>query len=113
MAKAIRLKVLYEGKVFDLETHANEYRNLMSLIYDRIYIDCFGECKGIGRCGTCHVHIIEGRRELLQPHGNEITTLNKMPDIAINSRLACNIPIDETLQGVQIEIVNEDNPGLY
>lgn len=86
-------------------TYQGEYRNLMALLYDKFYIEDFGECKGIGRCGTCHIHILNHSEELLNKVGNETTTLNKMDFVDSNSRLACQIMIDKKLHGLQIEVV--------
>ena len=90
-----------------------EYRSLMGLIYDKIYIENFGECKGIGRCGTCHVHILSHHPDLLTREGNENTTLGKMPAIVRNSRLACQIVIDQSVDGLWVEVMSDDVPGLY
>jgi 2Fe-2S ferredoxin len=57
--KDIHVKVLLGDEEYMLETYTNEYRNLMMLLYDKIYIEDFGECKGMGRCGTCVVEILE------------------------------------------------------
>ena len=48
-----------EGRVRLVETYTGEYRNLMALITDKIYVEDFGECKGMGRCGTCVIEIIK------------------------------------------------------
>lgn len=37
----------------------------MALLYDKFYMEDFGECKGIGRCGTCHIHILNDAGELV------------------------------------------------
>src|SRR5690606_16031965 len=100
-------------QVHELVTYPYAYRRLMALIYDTIFIDDFGDCKGIGRCGTCHVHILEGDETLLHRQGNEITTLNKMPATEIYSRLSCNIEITEKLNGATIRVVNDGDLGLY
>ncbi|HEX5169635.1 MAG TPA: 2Fe-2S iron-sulfur cluster-binding protein [Cyclobacteriaceae bacterium] len=87
-------------------TRRAEYRNLMALLYDKLYIDGFGECKGTGRCGTCHIHIINDTNDPLQRVGNEATTLAKMDSASPNSRLACQMMIDKSLDGLQIEVIS-------
>ena len=104
--------VTIAGKEHAFQTYPGEYRNLMSLIYDKVYIENFGDCKGIGRCGTCHVHVLN-RPGLLQRQGNENTTLNKMTAVAENSRLACHILVDTALDGLKVELVNDEDAGLY
>ncbi|GGB03353.1 2Fe-2S iron-sulfur cluster-binding protein [Puia dinghuensis] len=88
-----------------LSTFPGEYRNLMVLLYDRLYPGDFGECKGMGRCGTCLVRVIECQDSLPQLDRNEHTTLTKMgvsdPDI----RLSCQILVNRSLNGSIIAIV--------
>jgi 2Fe-2S ferredoxin len=110
--KALVVYVTIDGREHVFHTYPGEYRNLMMLIYDKVYIENFGECKGIGRCGTCHVHVLN-RPDLLQRQGNENTTLGKMSGTADNSRLACHIVLHAALDGLKVELVNDEDPGLY
>jgi ferredoxin, 2Fe-2S len=109
----IELFVNCEGKDYTFQTYTNEYRSLMVLIYDKIYVENFGDCKGIGRCGTCHVHLLNGEGELLQREGNEQATLDKMPVTEPRSRLSCQILIDEKINGLCVEVVDDGELGLY
>ena len=104
VTNTIHITIIIDGKKLVITTRRGEYRNLMALLYDKIYIENFGECKGTGRCGTCHIHVIDPTDRLLQPVGNEVTTLSKMDHVVRNSRLACQLMIDETLDGIQIEV---------
>ena len=101
----IALTVLINGETYNVMTRRGEYRNLMTLLNDKFYVEDFGECKGTGRCGTCHIHILNPMEELLNREGNETTTLHRMGTVSANSRLACQILIDEKLNGLQIEVV--------
>jgi ferredoxin, 2Fe-2S len=109
----IELFVKCEGKDYTFLTYTNEYRSLMALIYDKIYVENFGDCKGIGRCGTCHVHLLNYKGELLKREGNEETTLHKMPLTEPSSRLSCQILIDERIHELHVEVVHDDDLGLY
>lgn len=102
----IQFNVSVDGEAFEVATRKGEYRNLMVLLYDKFYFDGFGECKGIGRCGTCHVQLKNAGGKLLIRVGNEDTTLSKMPGVTQNSRLACQIMIDEKLDGLTIEVAS-------
>ena len=101
----IHIIVFLQNEKHTILTYQGEYRNLMALLNDKFYIDDFGECKGIGRCGTCHIHILNSVDLILSKAkaGNENTTLGKMNCVQWNSRLACQIIIDKNLDGVQIE----------
>jgi ferredoxin, 2Fe-2S len=110
----IAVTLVYEGREYVLRTYTHEYRSLMALIYDKLYLADFGDCKGIGRCGTCHV-LLPGDAEetLLVRSGNEPTTLGKMTGVLPTSRLSCHIPIDARLHGLRVEIMQVEEPGLY
>ncbi|MEO7692798.1 MAG: 2Fe-2S iron-sulfur cluster-binding protein [Chryseolinea sp.] len=85
----------------------------MMLLYDKFFIEDFGACKGIGRCGTCHVVIIGYDGELLQQAGKESTTLSKMENMKPNSRLSCQILIDESIEGLEFKVVDDKDPVMY
>jgi len=104
----IRVIVILDSEEYLLETYPHEYRNLMMLIYDRMYPEDFGECKGIGRCGTCHVQVSNDSGRLRGTSGNETATLSKTSLVSESSRLACQIPIDEKLDGVVITLMAEN-----
>ena len=104
----IRLVVILDSEEYLIETFPHEYRNLMMLIYDRMYPEDFGECKGIGRCGTCHIQVRNDNGKLRGASGNETATLSKTPFVRESSRLACQIPIDEKLDGVVIRLITEN-----
>ncbi len=99
----IRIRILSDGEVTDVETFKGEYRNLMDLINDKIYVDCFGECKGMGRCGTCVVKII-GDKTPQSLDRNGQATLAKLGVTDTSVKLACQIPIDHSAQELQVAI---------
>ena len=116
MESAIRniaVNVTWNGVLHVFNVYPFEYRNLMSLIYEKIFIDNFGDCKGIGRCGTCHVHVVSNHERFLKRERNENTTLSRMSEVLPNSRLACQILLDRSIDGIHIEVVSDDDPGLY
>lgn len=100
----ISLKVMLEGETYHLETYPNEYRNLMMLIYDKISPEDFGECLGMGKCGTCLIEIEPGIR-LNSFNRNEDTTLIKAKSDK-GLRLACQILIDEHLNGITVKVIS-------
>lgn len=109
----IQVNVLCAGKRYELRTYPHEYRSLMALIYDKVYLEDFGDCKGIGRCGTCHVLLLNYHEGLLKREGNEHSTLNKLSTSQSNSRLSCQILLDSMVNGLAVEVVEDDHPGLY
>lgn len=111
--RTIRIHVKVREKEFVLDTYPNEYSNLMMLIYDKIYPDNFGDCKGIGRCGTCHIKILTPALRLSHQDRNERTTLSRLEASDVDSRLACQILINSSINGLHVEVLNDDEPGLY
>jgi 2Fe-2S ferredoxin len=103
----IHITVLYEGDAYELETYEGEYRNLMMLIFDRIYTEEFGECKGMGRCGTCMVEILSDHPALGSLERNEESTIRKITTPRKDIRLSCQLLIDSGLQGLKVKILRE------
>ena len=78
----------------------------MVLINEKIYVEDFGECKGIGRCGTCLIEI-DTLKPLAPSERNEQSTLAKCAVQLPGLRLACQIMIDEALHGAVIKVLEE------
>ncbi|GAA4423492.1 hypothetical protein GCM10023188_02360 [Pontibacter saemangeumensis] len=111
MKKDIKVTVRVYGQEHVLETYDGEYRNLMMLLYDKIYIDEFGECKGVGRCGTCHVHVLRAPAGLVFHDGVEHTTLSRLGNTNETSHLACQIMVDRHINGLEVEVVEGSGGG--
>lgn len=105
--ESIRVTVLYEDDVYELDTYEGEYRNLMMLIFDRIYTEEFGECRGMGRCGTCMLEILSGNAELGSMQRNEEATIRKIIHPRKDIRLACQLLINSSLHGIKVKILRE------
>jgi ferredoxin, 2Fe-2S len=93
----IEFIVLFGNKKYIIKTYQGEYRNLMQLIADKIFIEDFGECKGMGRCGTCMVTITNWKNREPLKERNEAATLDKAGNDNKNIRLSCQILITENL----------------
>ena len=102
--KDIVIKVSLNDQVYELKTYDGEYPNLMVLLYDQLYLEGFGECKGVGRCGTCHIYVKNPLEKWLVKERNEATTLNKLLEFKDNSRLACQIVIDKSIHEMHVEV---------
>jgi len=100
----ICLTIFYSSEEYKIQTYSGEYRDLKCLIQDRLYADDFGQCGGMGRCGTCVVRI-EGLKNASGFMRNEATTLKRLAPEIDNIRLACQIPIDDGLSNVKITVI--------
>jgi 2Fe-2S ferredoxin len=105
--KHITISVGYEGELYTIETYPNEYRSLMMLIYDKIGPEDFGDCLGMGRCGTCLVRIIESPGRLSCFDRNEDTTITRAGISDKTVRLACQVEVDKELDGLQVEVCDK------
>lgn len=103
----ISFTLIYFNEVIAIETYEGEFRNLMALINEKVYVEDFGECKGIGRCGTCLVEVNGMRSVSLEMDRNEKSTLTKCAIQKPNLRLSCQIMINEALKNSVIKIVEE------
>lgn len=104
-APDINFTILYEGESYPVSCYEGEFRNLMVLINEKIYVEDFGECKGIGRCGTCLV-IIDSS-SLSAPERNEASTLKKVSIKLPGTRLSCQLMINKSLNDTIITVVEE------
>lgn len=100
----INIKIINGEKIHEIKTYRAEYRNLMQLLNNSIYLENFGECGGMGRCATCLVKIsgLKGNVNFLER--NEKATIQKAGLSGLNVRLACQILITEDLHEATINI---------
>lgn len=87
---------------------ANIGQTLMEAIRDKGFEDVFALCGGCCSCATCHVFIEKGPADLKHAASEEEKDLlDSSDDRAENSRLSCQIPIDEALEGIEVRIAPE------
>lgn len=60
--------------------------------------DILATCGGMALCATCHVQVLEGMQNLQPMNDAELDMLDTLPDAGPDSRLACQLRINETLQ---------------
>jgi len=71
--------------------------------------EILGLCGGYASCGTCHVHVAESwlaRLPAMRADEQELLGFSdwRQP----NSRLACQIPFTEALDGIAVTVAPED-----
>jgi len=63
------------------------------------------ECGGNCICSTCHVYVEAEWLDRLPPKGsNEEETLDEACEPGANSRLACQIPLTDDLDGLRVKL---------
>ncbi len=66
-------------------------------------------CGGFASCGTCHVYVAEEWLDRLPPmRADEQELLGFSDWRQTNSRLACQIPFTENLDGITLIVAPED-----
>lgn len=71
--------------------------------------EILGLCGGFASCGTCHVHVATDWLERLPamlPDEDELLAFSDWREP--NSRLACQIPFSDALDGIAVTVAPED-----
>lgn len=79
--------------------------NLMELIR-AAELAQMGTCGGIALCGSCQIYI-NSEHQLAHPSDDELAMLDSLFFVKNNSRLACQIKINESLDGLNVTIAPE------
>lgn len=84
-------------------------RTLMQVVRDDSgFDDLIAMCGGCLSCATCHVHVEGAAEGALPPLGpDEDDLLAGSPDRIAGSRLSCQIPITDKLDGIRVRIADE------
>ncbi|MGF1563417.1 MAG: 2Fe-2S iron-sulfur cluster-binding protein [Geminicoccaceae bacterium] len=65
-------------------------------------------CGGCCACATCHVYVNEADLERLNaPSEDEEMMLDEAFEVKPNSRLSCQIPFDDSLDGLRVTLAPE------
>ena len=71
--------------------------------------EVLGLCGGFASCGTCHVHVAEDwLRRLPEMGADEDELLGYSDWRRPNSRLACQVPVTDDLDGITLAVAPED-----
>lgn len=87
------------------ETIAPFGTSLMRVATAACVVGIIGECGGCAACATCHAWIADPHLARLDPPDDvEAATLENVIDQRPNSRLLCQIRVDERCDGVLITV---------
>ena len=106
MAQDIKVTIIdREGVEHILDAPTDMNMNIMELCksYD---LPVKGECGGMAMCATCQCYL-ESDTVLHEQSDAELDMLDQAFYVKPNSRLGCQIPIAEDLEGLEIEIAPE------
>src|ERR1700739_1458461 len=65
-------------------------------------------CGGMALCASCHVQVVEGPEQYFHPADVELDLLDTLPDAVFGSRLACQLRINEGMDGMIFRIKGEE-----
>ncbi|MBC7987664.1 MAG: 2Fe-2S iron-sulfur cluster binding domain-containing protein [Sphingomonadaceae bacterium] len=82
---------------------------VMEIIRDNGFDELLALCGGCCSCATCHVHVDPAFAELLPPMSEDENDLLDSSDHRdARSRLSCQIPFSDELDGLRVTIAQED-----
>ena len=83
-------------------------RSLMQVALDHSVPGILGDCGGACSCATCHGYVDAGYLHKLPPRSEtEVFMLEGVPDLRENSRLCCQIRLQAALDGLRVQLPDE------
>src|SRR5690242_6763525 len=96
-----------EGEVREVEGETG--LSLMEVMRDNGIDEILALCGGCCSCATCHVHVDPEFAAKLPPMSeDENDLLDSSSDRDADSRLSCQIPFSDALDGIRVRIAVED-----
>lgn len=80
--------------------------NLMEVLKASEY-EVLATCGGMALCATCLVDVKQGINQLSEPQDAELDILDTLPVVIETNRLACQLRVDEQLEGIIVEIIGD------
>ena len=106
MTDLIEIKVIDRTNVsHTLELPTNIGLNLMEAC-KASELKVEGVCGGMAMCASCHCYVLSDQVSLDRNHVEQ-AMLDETNDVQNNSRLGCQIPITEALNGLVIQLAPE------
>ena len=82
---------------------------VMEAIRDNGFDELLALCGGCCSCATCHVHVEAGAADQLPAMSeDENDLLDSTTDRDAGSRLSCQLPFSDALDGLKVRIAAED-----
>lgn len=105
MSENIQITILNKGIEKHFEAPSDMGLNLMEFLKATEHEEIEGICGGIALCASCHVKVLESEGELNSAGNDEADLLETLPEVFDNSRLSCQIKLNEKIRTLKIEIV--------
>lgn len=102
----IKIKVVdREGTEHELDAPTDMNMNLMEVCKAH-ELPVKGTCGGMALCSTCHVYVLSDH-DLPDMQDDEEDMLDQAFFVEDNSRLGCQLPMSEELQGLKVQLAPE------
>lgn len=95
------------GEARDIEIPEDISLSLMEVLKASEY-NILATCGGMALCATCHVQVLEGMDRLPSMKDEEADMLDTLPDAGFDSRLACQIRVQEDINGMKFRIRGDE-----
>ena len=96
-----------EGETSEIEVESG--LTVMEAIRDNGFDELLALCGGCCSCATCHVHVDPAFADKLPPVSeDEDDLLDSSDHRSEHSRLSCQIPFGDDLDGLKVTIAPED-----
>ncbi|PSR53710.1 ferredoxin [Adhaeribacter arboris] len=97
-----------DGNRQDIEIPEGINLSLMEVLKASEY-DILATCGGMGICATCHVQVLEAPNSLPPVNDTELDMLDTLPEAGPDSRLSCQLRVNEDMEGAIFKIKGESN----
>lgn len=95
-----------DGVLHEVIAPTDMSMNLMEVIrsYELAEEGTIGVCGGMAMCASCQVYVVGGADQLTDMGDEEDAMLGEAFHVQENSRLGCQIPIDSSIDGLEVQI---------
>lgn len=104
MPENIKITVIKHGAEQHFEAPNDMGLNLMEFLKATGHEQIEGMCGGMALCATCHIKLLESDVSLPEISEDEAAMLETLPCIYDNSRLACQVKLNEQIKRLKIEL---------
>ena len=94
-----------EGVAHPIDAPTDMAMNIME-VCKAFELPVDGICGGMAMCASCQLYVLSDH-ELAEKSPDEEAMLSEALNVKENSRLGCQIPMDEKLEGLKVELAPE------
>ena len=95
-----------DGSSNDVEVPEEINLNMMEVLKASDY-NVLATCGGMALCATCLVDVKQGIDQLAEANDSELDILDTLPVVSPTNRLACQLRVNEQLEGIIVEIIGD------